>query len=148
MMDVQRDFWADRAGVEPSIRELLTLEITRAQYFEGAGRPQAINPDAPLLDQMLMDEPYRKDAFVELLFDYQSNTARYPEWQAYLRGHQPPALITWGANDQFFTAEGARAYLADLPDAELHLLNGGHFALSEYTDEIALKIKQFVARTR
>lgn len=145
MMDLQRDFWADRAGVEPSIRDLLSLEVTRAQYFDGAGRPEAINPDAPLLDQHLMDQPHRKDVFVEMLFDYQSNTARYPEWQAYFREHQPPALIVWGTKDAFFTADGARAYLADLPDAELHLLDGGHFALSEYTDEIAQHIRTFVA---
>jgi len=144
MMDLQRDFWADRAGVEPAIRDLLTLDVTRAQYFDGAGRPEAINPDAPLLDQHLMDQPHRKDAFVELLFDYRSNTARYPEWQAYFREHQPPTLITWGANDRFFTADGARAYLADLPDAELHLLDGGHFALAEYTDEIARRILAFI----
>jgi pimeloyl-ACP methyl ester carboxylesterase len=144
MMDVQRAFWADRAGVEPAIRDLLTLEVTRAQYFDGAGRPEAINPDAPLLDQHLMDEPHRKDVFVELLFDYQSNTARYPEWQAYFREHQPPTLITWGANDRFFTADGARAYLADLPHAELHLLDGGHFALAEHADEIAERIRTFI----
>ncbi|MFC4241777.1 alpha/beta fold hydrolase [Gryllotalpicola reticulitermitis] len=148
MMDIQRDFWADRNGVEPSIRELLTLPVTRAQYFDGAGRPEAINPDAPLLDQLHMEEPNRKDAFVDLLFDYQSNTAHYPEWQAYLRENQPPTLITWGANDQFFTAEGARAYLTDLPNAELHLLNGGHFASAEYTDDIAHHIHQFLATHR
>jgi len=145
MMDVQKRFWADRAGTEAAIRDLLTLDVTRAQYLEGAGDPTRVNPDGPTLDQHLLEQPHRKDAMVELLFDYQSNTARYPEWQAYLREHQPPTLIVWGANDPFFTADGARAYLDDLPDAELHLLDAGHFALAEHPDEIADRIRAFVA---
>lgn len=145
MLDLQQAFWADRNGVEPAIRELLTAEVTHAQYFDGAGDPARINPDGPLLDQRLMEQPHRKDAFVELLFDYQSNTAAYPQWQAYLREHQPPTLITWGANDRFFTADGARAYLTDLPDAELHLLDSGHFALAEHTDAIAGHIDAFIS---
>ena len=145
-MDLQKAFAANRAGVEPQIRELLTLDVTRAQYFDGAGDPARIDPDAPLLDQHLMDQPHRKDAFVELLYDYQTNVARYPAWQAYLRDHRPPTLIAWGANDRFFTADGARAYLADLPDAELHLLDSGHFALAEHPDEIADLIAAFTER--
>lgn len=145
MMDMQKQFWADRAGIEPAIRDLLTLDVTRAQYLDGAGDPTRINPDGPTLDQHLLEQPHRKDVMTELLFDYQSNTARYSEWQAYLRDHQPPTLIVWGANDQFFTADGARAYLSDLPDAELHLLDAGHFALAEHTDEIANRIRTFVA---
>lgn len=82
---------------------------------------------------------------VELLYDYQANTARYPQWQAYFREHQPPTLIVWGRNDPFFTAAGARAYLRDLPRAELHLLDGGHFALEEHLGFIAERIAGFVA---
>lgn len=144
MIDVQKAFWADRQGVEPQIRDLLTLEVTKAQYTTGAARPELLSPDAWTLDQHFLELPGRKDVMVELLYDYQSNTARYPEWQAYFREHQPPALIVWGANDEFFTADGARAYLVDLPDAELHLLDGGHFALEEHTDFIAERIHAFV----
>lgn len=144
MMDVQKAFWANRAHNEADIRNLLTLEVTRGQYLTGAGDPSRIDPGAPLLDQRLMDEPNRKDAFVELLYDYQSNTARYPHWQRYLRDTQPPTLIVWGKNDQFFTADGAHAYLADLPDARLRLLESGHFALAEHTDVIAEEIRAFI----
>jgi pimeloyl-ACP methyl ester carboxylesterase len=144
MMDVQKAFWADRDGVEPQIRDLLTLEVTRSQYTTGASRPELLSPDAWTLDQHFLDQPGRKDVMVELLYDYQSNTARYPEWQAYFREHRPPTLIAWGKNDEFFTADGARAYLEDLPDAELHLLDGGHFALEEHHDFIAERIRSFV----
>jgi len=144
MMDVQAAFWADRDGVEPRIRDLLTLEVTRSQYTEGASDLAALSPDAWTLDQHFLELPHRKDVMVELLHDYRSNTARYPEWQAYFRAHRPPALILWGANDRFFTADGARAYLRDLPDAELHLLDGGHFALEEHTELIAERIRAFL----
>lgn len=147
MMELQQAFWADRDGVEPQIRELLTLEVTRAQYTTGAAHPERLSPDAWTLDQHFLDLPGRRDVMVELLFDYQSNTARYPEWQAYFREQRPPALITWGANDEFFTADGARAYLADLPDAELHLLDGGHFALEEHLETIAGHIDAFLTTT-
>jgi pimeloyl-ACP methyl ester carboxylesterase len=146
MMDVQKAFWADREGVEPQIRGLLALDVTKAQYTTGAARPERLSPDAWTLDQHFLELPDRKDVMVDLLYDYRSNTARYPEWQAYFREHQPPALIVWGANDDFFTAAGARAYLADLPDAELHLLDGGHFALEEHLDVIAERIDQFITR--
>lgn len=145
MMDLQKDFWADRDAHEDAIRGLLTSDITRGQYVTGAGDPDRIDPDGWVLDQHLMEQPNRKDAFVELLYDYQSNTARYPEWQSYLREHQPPALIVWGRNDDFFTADGARAYRRDLPDAELHLLDSGHFALAEHGETIAGRIRQFIA---
>jgi pimeloyl-ACP methyl ester carboxylesterase len=143
MMDVQKAFWADRDGVEPQIRDLLTLEVTRSQYTTGASRPELLSPDTWTLDQHFLDQPGRKDVMVELLYDYQSNTARYPEWQAYFREHRPLTLIAWGKNDEFFTADGARAYLEDLPDAELHLLDGGHFALEEHHDFIAERIRSF-----
>lgn len=90
MMDLQKQFWADRAGVEASIRDLLTLDVTRSQYTDGAADPALLSPDAWTLDQHFLDQPNRKDVMVELLYDYQSNTERYPEWQAYFRERQPP----------------------------------------------------------
>jgi pimeloyl-ACP methyl ester carboxylesterase len=65
---------------------------------------------------------------LDLFYDYTSNVALYPTWQTYLREQQPATLVTWGANDRYFVADGARAYLTDVPNAELHLLDTGHFA--------------------
>jgi pimeloyl-ACP methyl ester carboxylesterase len=80
---------------------------------------------------------------LDLFYDYANNVALYPAWQAYLREQQPATLITWGANDQYFVAAGARAYLADVPGAELHLLDTGHFALATHAEEIAGLIAAF-----
>ncbi len=135
-----RPYWADRARNEPIARNLLTAEITRFQYTEGASRPERLAPEAWTLDQALLDRAGNDRIQLDLLFDYQNNLMRYPEWQAYFGQHQPPALIVWGKNDPFFTVAGAEAYLRDLPDAKLVLLDGGHFALEEHVETIASEI--------
>jgi pimeloyl-ACP methyl ester carboxylesterase len=106
--------------------------------------PDTVNPDHWTLDQHFQDLPGRDRVMLDLIYDYTSNVALYPAWQAYLRDHRPPTLITWGANDRYFVADGAQAYLADVPDAELHLLETGHFALATHVDEIAERILAFV----
>ena len=137
-------YWADREGNEAAVRGFLTLEATRSQYVDGVPDPQTVNPDLWELDQRYMDLPGRDRVMLELLYDYQTNVALYPEWQAYLRGHTPPALLAWGRHDSFFPAEGAEAYLSDLPDAELHLLDTGHFATATHNAEIAALIDAFL----
>jgi pimeloyl-ACP methyl ester carboxylesterase len=139
-------YWEDREAAEPAVRGFLELEATRSQYLEGVTEPESVNPDSWTLDQHFVDLPGRDQVMLDLIYDYTSNVALYPQWHAYLREHQPPTLITWGANDQFFVAAGARAYLADAPDAELHLLDTGHFALATHADEIAELIAAFHAR--
>lgn len=147
-MQLQAQYWADRAGMEDTIRELLTEQVTRAQYETGAGDPAVIAPEGWTLDQHFMDLPGRKQVMLDLLYDYQSNTALYPSWQRWLRETQPPMLITWGRNDDFFPEAGARAYLTDVPDAELHLLDGGHFTLDEHLPTIAPLVDKFMDRCR
>jgi len=105
-----------------------------------------VNPDLWTLDQHFLDLPGRDRVMLDLIYDYTSNLALYPEWHAYLREHRPPTLITWGANDQYFVADGARAYLTDVPNAELHLLDTGHFALATHAAEIADLVSSFHAR--
>jgi len=136
-------YWKDRAGNEAAIRGFLTLDATRSQYVHGVPDPASVNPDLWELDQRYMDLPGRDRVMLDLLHDYQRNVALYPIWQEYLRTHRPPALLPWGQNDAFFPPEGARAYLRDLPDAELHLLDTGHFATATHADEIAGLIVAF-----
>jgi pimeloyl-ACP methyl ester carboxylesterase len=129
-----RDFIALRPhmpGAEKQIRDLLTLDGTRTQYLTGAADPDLIVPDDWTLDQHVLDLPGHKQLHVDLAFDYHTNLALYPTWQEWLRRHQPPTLITWGTGDPFFTAAGARVDLTDVPDADLHLFDTGHFALEE-----------------
>ena len=134
----------DTPGAEAIIGDLLTLTGTRGQYETGVTDPGLIGPDGWILDQYFLDLPGRKPAQVALTFDYHSNVERYDRWQAWLREHTPPALIIWGSNDPFFPEPGARAYLRDLPDAELHLFDTGHFALETHLPQIATLIAKFL----
>ncbi|CAM5339830.1 Alpha/beta hydrolase OS=Streptomyces cyaneofuscatus OX=66883 GN=G3I52_32940 PE=4 SV=1 [Streptomyces cyaneofuscatus] len=133
-------------GAEDRVRDLLTLPATRGQYEGGTTDPEAVSPDGWTLDQHFLDRPGRKEAQVALAFDYHGNVEQYPHWQAWLRENTPPTLITWGRNDPFFPEPGARAYLSDLPDAELHLFDTGHFALEDHLPAIAPLIADFLDR--
>lgn len=138
-------YWANPTGANrDALRALLTLDATKWQYTHGVRTPEAISPDNWLVVQPLLDRPGNQDVQLDLFLDYGSNPPLYPQWQAYLRGHQPPTLITWGKNDPIFPASGALPYLQDLPDAELHLLDTGHFALEEDGDLIGSLILRFM----
>jgi pimeloyl-ACP methyl ester carboxylesterase len=140
-----RALWRERhAASEAGVRELPTSATTKFQYTHGVADVDRISPDAYTLDQSLLDRPGNADVQVALFADYQTNVARYPEWQAYFRRHQPPMLIVWGARDPFFTVDGARAFTRDLPHAELHLLDTGHFALEDHVDAIAARMRTFL----
>lgn len=149
LSDTARDFIALAPGDEGAlkqVRQLLTLEMTRAQYEGGTSDPELVAPDGWTMDQHFLDRPDRRQPQIDLAFDYKSNLTRYPEWQQWLRDARPPVLITWGRNDPFFTEAGARAFVADVPEAELHLFDTGHFALEERLPEIAPLIADFVDR--
>nr|WP_260478308.1 alpha/beta fold hydrolase [Nonomuraea sp. WAC 01424] len=124
------------------------LPVTRGQYEGGASDVSAVAPDGWTLDQHFLDLPGRQEAQLALALDYRSNLAHYAGWQAWLRDHRPPTLIVWGREDAFFPEAGAHAYLRDLPDAELHVLDTGHFALEDKLPEIAPLIADFLDRTQ
>jgi pimeloyl-ACP methyl ester carboxylesterase len=138
----------DRQANEAGVRDYLTAEKTHWQYTHGvpADRLDRVAPDTWTLDQTLMDRPGNKEVQLQLFWDYQFNLPGYPDFQEYFRKHQPPTLITWGRNDEIFGADGARAYERDLPDAEIHLLDAGHFALESHGPEIAALIRDFLGR--
>lgn len=135
----------DEAGVR-ELEGLLTFEGTKFQYLTGVSDPEAISPDGYTLDQHYIDLPGRKAHLIDLLLDYGSNVAAYPAWQQWFLRASPPAQILWGRNDPLFLEAGARAYLADLPNAEFHLFDTGHFALEERLDTIAPLVAGFVNR--
>jgi pimeloyl-ACP methyl ester carboxylesterase len=139
-----KPFWANRNfETEKPVRGLLTKETTVFQYTHGAKNVERISPDAYIFDQFLLDRPGNDAVQLELLYNYPSNVALYETWHEYFRSKQPPMLIVWGKNDPFFTVEGANAYRRDLPNAELHLIDAGHFALEEASDFIAGRIREF-----
>ena len=145
--DAVKPIWKNRnAETEKAVRALLTLETTKFQYVNGVQDESKISPDSYHFDQMFLDRPGNDAIQVNLLHDYQSNLALYDGWHTYFKKHQPPMLITWGINDVFFPVAGANAYLRDLPKAELHLLETGHFALEDHCSFIAERIRTFLLR--
>ncbi|MEV8638481.1 alpha/beta hydrolase [Streptosporangium sp. NPDC051023] len=140
----------DRATHEPRVRELLTAEATHWQYTHGVpvDRLDLISPDTWTLDQAYLDRPGNKEIQLQLFADYKNNLDGYPVFQEYFRTHRPPTLVAWGKNDEIFGSDGARAFARDLPDAEIHLLDAGHFALETHGPEIAALIRDFLGRSR
>jgi pimeloyl-ACP methyl ester carboxylesterase len=136
----------EHEGAEAKIRGLLTLQGIRDQYLHGVRDPEAVSPDGWTLDHHFLQLPGREQIQVDISFDYHSNVELYPEWQAWLREHQPPTLVVSGRNDPFFVEAGARAFQDDVPDAGVHLFDTGHFALEERADEIAPLVASFVER--
>ncbi|HYM01176.1 MAG TPA: alpha/beta hydrolase [Blastocatellia bacterium] len=145
--DALKPFWANRnAETERPARALLTPESTRFQYTHGAKNPESISPDSYAFDQHFLDRPGNDAIQLALFHNYPSNVALYDKWHQYFRDKQPRTLIVWGQNDPFFTVEGANAFLKDLPKAELHLMQAGHFALEEEVVFIADRIREFLDR--
>lgn len=130
-------WWQDRAAGQSLADETVTLAGTQSQWLAGAHDPELIDPEQALADQLVIDRPGRAQYMQDLLWDYQTNPLRYPDWQAWLRQRQPVVLAIWGQNDPFFIPAGARAYQGDVPGAEVILLDTGHFALEEEADTIA-----------
>lgn len=141
-------YWKNKTSDNAEVlrNSLLTIEATRWQYTNGVRNPETIAPDNWFCDQYLMDRPGNKDIQLQLFYDYGSNPPLYPEWQAYFREYQPPALIVWGKNDYIFGAEGAHPYRRDLKNVELHLLDTGHFALEEDGQRIAELMRDFLEK--
>ncbi len=106
-----------------------------------------MSPDTWTHDSVFLQSKKDQRIQVELFRDYRSNLLLYPAWQEFLRSRQPPTLIVWGKHDPVFMAPGATAYLRDLPDAELHLIDAGHFALEESPYQIARLILEFLENT-
>jgi pimeloyl-ACP methyl ester carboxylesterase len=140
-------YWADGSEAHrEALRAGLTLAATKSQYLDGVHDASRVAPDAWLHDQALLDRPGIDEIMLDLFKDYGSNVALYPQFQAFFRSRRPPALIVWGKHDVIFPADGAHAYLRDLPDAELHLLDTGHFALEDKGDDIAALMLDFLDR--
>jgi len=146
--DPMKPFWVNRnPETEKPVRNLLTKEITIFQYTHGVSDPERISPDSYTVDQFFLDRPGNASVQLDLLYNYQSNVAQYDRWHEYFRTRQPRMLILWGKNDPFFTVEGARAYQGDLPNAELYLIDTGHFALEDFSGFIAERMRKFLGQS-
>jgi pimeloyl-ACP methyl ester carboxylesterase len=145
--DPIRRYWQEpTAAHRDALRAILTLDGTKYQYLAGVADPTLAGPDALRHDQAGLDRPGNAKIQLDLLLGYRSNVALHPAWQAYLRTRRPPVLVAWGRHDPFFGPAGAEAYRRDVPGAEVHLLDTGHFALETHGAEIAGPMRGFLGR--
>jgi pimeloyl-ACP methyl ester carboxylesterase len=143
------DYWRDRSekNAQGLLDWLLTIEGTKWHYLHGVRDPSKISPDNWVIDQANMDRPGNKDIQLSILYNAKRNLDVYDDWHEYFRKRQPPTLVTWGRNDGIFTVEGAELFKRDIPRAEIHLLDTGHFALEEEVDRIGSLMREFLGRT-
>jgi pimeloyl-ACP methyl ester carboxylesterase len=138
--------WKNRTPeTEQPLTAFLQYDAIKGIYLHGARRPELISPDNWESDFAFLQRPHASRLNLDLFYDYRTNVPLYPEWQAWLRARQPKTIIFWGQQDVFFTPAGGEAYLADLPRAELHRLDAGHFAVEEQLEYIAQHMHRFYA---
>jgi pimeloyl-ACP methyl ester carboxylesterase len=129
---------------EAPVRSLLTFEAVKWMWTHGTRDPKRIAPETWTLDACNLDRRDNREIQLDIFYDYRLNIPEYEKFQHYFRQHQPPTLITWGKGDEIFGPDGAEAYKRDLPNAEVHLLDTGHFALEEGLEPIADEMRRFL----
>jgi pimeloyl-ACP methyl ester carboxylesterase len=141
-------YWKDGSSEHrEQVREaLFTMEAVKQTYLAGAHDPAAIDPDNWVIDYALMDRPGVKDIMLDMFYGIRKDHEIFPDIRKFFKDRQPPMLIAHGQNDPIFTRDGAKEHLTDLPNAELHFVDTGHFALEECGDEIAALIGNFLDR--
>ncbi|MEV8367174.1 alpha/beta fold hydrolase [Streptomyces niveus] len=142
-----RAYWREQnPDTIAAIRAAFSLEMIKWQYLHGVPDPSLVSPDTWHHDHALVSRPGNDRVQLKLLLDYATNLPLYPRLHAYLRDRRPPLLAVWGKNDEIFGPAGAEAFVADLPDAQVHLVDGGHFLLESALDEVAGLIRGFLAK--
>jgi pimeloyl-ACP methyl ester carboxylesterase len=140
-------YWREpTAKNRAALRDFLKPETTKWQYLHGVNDESLVAPESYGLDNTLLARPGNDEIQLDLFLDYASNVALYPDFRGYLRKHRPPLLAVWGKNDPFFLPAGAEAFVRDVPDAEVHFFDTGHFALETHGAEISDVIRRFLAR--
>ena len=142
-----RKHWRDASAEHrAALRDLLTPESIQWQYTQGVTDTSEIAPESYALDAALLARPGNDEIQLDLFLDYRTNFDLYPRFQEYFRAHRPPLLAVWGRNDLIFPPAGAEAFRRDLPKAEVHLYETGHFALETHATEIGAVIREFLGR--
>jgi pimeloyl-ACP methyl ester carboxylesterase len=142
-----RKYWKDPTPENrEALRAFLTPETTRWQYLHGVSDETLVAPESHTLDAALLARPGNDEIQLDLFLDYAGNVELYPKFQDYFRKFQPPLLAVWGKNDPFFLPAGAAAFRRDIADAEVHLLDTGHFALETHVEVIGARVRDFLER--
>lgn len=140
-----QQYWKEPSEANrQALRAFLTPESIQWQYTTGVADPSRVAPETYTTDASMIARPGNAEIQLDLFKNYASNVARYPEFQAYFRQHQPPLLAVWGKHDPFFLPPGAEAFKKDIPNAEVHFYDTGHFALETHLHEIAGDIHRFL----
>jgi pimeloyl-ACP methyl ester carboxylesterase len=140
----RRAFWADRAAYESALRtNLLSLATTRTRHVGNDPAVERYNPDLWGDEFAFLNQAGQAEIQSDLFYDNQTNIASYPKWQAWMREKQPRLLVIWGKHDLSFELTEPEAYRRDVPDAEIYVVDAGHFALDTAADEIAVLVQRF-----
>lgn len=140
-----QEYWEkDTKENRNAIRNLVTLEGTKFQYFTGISDPSLIAPESYTLDQHFLNRPGADEIQLDFLKDYRTNVELYPKFQEYFRAYKPNFLAVWGDKDPFFLPAGAKAYKRDIPDAIIKFYDTGHFALETHAAAIGREIMAFL----
>jgi pimeloyl-ACP methyl ester carboxylesterase len=142
----RRAFWADRATYETKLRtNLLSMETTRTRHVGNDPHPERYDPDLWNDEYAFLNKPGEADIQSDLFYDYRTNVDAYPKWQAWMQKTQPRLLVIWGKYELSFDPSEPEAYRRDVPKAEVHIVDGGHFALDTAADEIAGLVRNFLS---
>lgn len=142
---VRREFWKDRTAHESALREnLLSLATTRTRHVGSDPNPERYDPDLWTDELAFLQRPGEADIQSDLFYDYRTNVDAYPRWQAWMRERQPRLLVLWGKYELSFDPSEPEAYRRDVPSAEVHVVDGGHFALDTAADEVAALVRTFM----
>jgi pimeloyl-ACP methyl ester carboxylesterase len=145
---VRKGFWADRAANEEKYRAgLASIETARLRHVTGSPHPERYNPDLWNDEFAFLNRPGEADIQSDLFYDYRNNLAAFPAWQSWLRERRPPTLIVWGRYDPVFDIAEVAALKRDVPKADVHILDAGHFALDESARDIARLMRNFLGRS-
>ena len=148
LWEKRREFWADRVSHEAALREnFFSFAATRQRHV--GHQPERRRATIPTCGRTSSRSSAGRASRIsrrDLFYDYRTNVASYTAWQDWLRQHQPPLLVLWGRYDPSFQVEEAEAYRREVPDAEVHILDAGHFALDEQPDAIANLTRGFLGR--
>jgi pimeloyl-ACP methyl ester carboxylesterase len=143
--NTRRAFWANRAANEAALREnLLSLAATKARHVGNDPNVERHDPDLYTDEYYFLNRPGQGDIQVDLFYDYRTNVENYPKWQAWMQKNQPRLLVIWGKFELSFDPSEPESYRHDVPNAEIHIVDGGHFALDTAADPIAEYVRNFV----
>jgi pimeloyl-ACP methyl ester carboxylesterase len=149
LWETRRQYWANRNAYAEQLRaNLISPEAAKQRHVGHDPHPERYDPDAWTDESAFLSRPGQARIQEDLFYDYRTNVASYPAWQAYMQKYQPPLLVIWGKYDPSFTVEGAWAYQQDVKHAEVHLLDAGHFAMDTKNDEVAALTLTFLGKLR